>query len=215
MSLTEELSKVRENFFEKAPEDVKASAAKANKELFESGMATGLKEGEKAPDFTLTNAAGKEVSLYEELKKDRVVLTFYRGGWCPYCNLELKAYQNILNELREAGAELMAISPQRPDQSLSTQEKNELTFHVLSDPQQEVLRDYNVLFEFPDYLVDTYKEKFNLDLATFNDEEKAWKLPVPATFVIDRDGTILKASANADYTYRLDPNEVLAFLKQS
>ncbi|WP_243387307.1 peroxiredoxin-like family protein [Bacillus kexueae] len=212
MSLVEELRRQREGFLQKAPEEMKETMARATEELINSGVATGLKEGEKAPNFTLPNATGENVTLYDELQNGPVVLTFYRGGWCPYCNLELRAYQRVLDQLKEAGAQLIAVSPQKPDQSLTTQEKNELSFHVLSDTKKEVIQSYNLLFDFPTYLKDLYKDQLNLDLAKFNEEENPWSLPVPATFIIDQDGTIVKANVDPDYTNRLDPEEVVAFL---
>ncbi|WP_044339399.1 peroxiredoxin-like family protein [Rossellomorea aquimaris] len=213
--LTNELKEVRERFFANAPEHVKESVEKATKNLIESGVATGLKEGDIAPDFTLVNAAGERVTLSEELKNGRVILNFYRGGWCPYCNLELRAYENILDEIKDAGALLIAISPQMPDQSLSTKEKNNLSFQVLSDPKQEVLSDYNLLFELPDHLIHTYKNDFNIDLGTYNNTENPWRLPVSGTFIINQDRTILLADANPDYMFRMDPETVIQKLKKN
>ncbi|MCA0972223.1 AhpC/TSA family protein [Halobacillus litoralis] len=212
--LKDELKSVREKFFSKAPEHVTNNVNQATNELIESGAATGLKEGDQAPDFTLENASGESITLSEELKDGPVILNFYRGGWCPYCNLELRAYEEILDEIKAEGAQLIAISPQTPDQSLTTSEKNNLSYHVVSDSTQEVIKKYNLLFELPDYLVKTYKEDFNIDLSQYNDQQNPWKLPVSGTVVIGQDGTIIKSSANVDYMYRAEPREMLMHLKK-
>ncbi|MGR9050525.1 peroxiredoxin-like family protein [Halobacillus faecis] len=212
--LVDELEKVRKRFFSNAPEQVKKNVTQSTNELIESGIATGLAAGDKAPDFTLKNAKGEKITLSEELKKGRVVLSFYRGGWCPYCNLELKAYEEIIDEIESEGAQLMAISPQNPDESLTTQEKNNLSYPVLSDSTLEVIKSYNLLFELPDDLITTYKDDFNIDLQQFHgDHQNPWKLPVAGTLVIDQDRTILKSSANADYMYRTEPKDILMYLK--
>jgi peroxiredoxin len=214
MNLTMELAKVKEGFLARAPKEVVDSVESATKELINSGMATGLQEGEIAPDFLLPNAVGEKISLYEQLKKGPVVLTFYRGGWCPYCNLELRAYESVLQDIQEAGATLIAISPQKPDASLSTKEKNDLSFQVLSDDTYEVIRAYNLYFTFPEHLKQTYSEKFKLDLTKFNGSDDPWSLPVPGTFIINKDRKVVLARSNANYMERLDPAEVVSFLKE-
>ncbi|MCA1011706.1 peroxiredoxin-like family protein [Halobacillus halophilus] len=213
--LKDELKAVREKFFSKAPERVTNNVTHATNQLIDSGTATGLAEGDKAPDFTLENATGDSITLSKELSKGPVILNFYRGGWCPYCNLELRAYEAILDDIKAEGAQLIAISPQTPDQSLTTREKNNLSYEVVSDPAQEVIKDYNLLFEMPDYLVETYKNDFNINLNEYNSSENPWRLPVAGTVVIGQDGTILMSSANIDYMYRAEPREVLMHLKSS
>jgi peroxiredoxin len=212
VSLTTELTEIKNRFLAKAPEEVIESVTKATNELLEAGVGSGLKVGDKAPNFTLPNTRGESVQLFDELKKGKVVLSFYRGGWCPYCNLELRAYQSMIEEIHEGGATVLAISPQKIDESLMTEEKNELSFHVLSDEDYTVIKDYKLYFEFPDHLVQTYSEKFSLDLSKYNGSENPWSLPVPGTLIIDQDGTILKSYANVNYMERLDPQEVLAYL---
>ncbi|MBA2174918.1 AhpC/TSA family protein [Halobacillus locisalis] len=211
--LKDELKSVRDKFFSKAPQHVTDNVNKATEELIDAGTATGLKEGVKAPDFTLENASGEWITLSEELKKGPVILNFYRGGWCPYCNLELRAYEKVLGDIRAEGAQLIAISPQTPDQSLTTREKNDLSYEVVSDSTQEVMKDYNLLFELPDYLVDTYKNDFNINLNHYNSQQNPWRLPVAGTVVIHQDGTITKSSANVDYMYRAEPSEILMHLR--
>ncbi len=128
--------------------------AQATKELKESGVAEGLKEGDQVPDFKLPDATGKTVSITEELSKGPVILTQYRGGWCPYCNLELKAYQRELESIKDAGTTLIAISPETSDATLFTREKNELEFIVLSDEGNNVAEQFDLVFKMPNYLIE-------------------------------------------------------------
>lgn len=168
--------------------------------------------GHLAPDFALPNALGVIVRLSELLKRSAVVIVFYRGGWCPYCNLQLRAYQRVLPELRALGGELVAISPQLPDGSLSTTEKNALTFHVLSDVANAVARTYSLVFTVPPEVVAFYLRDKGVDLTQINGDE-SWELPIPATFVIGRDGAVAMADVDPDYTRRLEPATVLDTLR--
>jgi peroxiredoxin len=172
-----------------------------------------LKAGDRAPAIVLTNAKGRTVDVATLLKKGPVIVTFYRGGWCPYCNLELKAYQQILPEIATAGASLVAISPEKPDDTLSTAEKNALSFEVLSDVGQKVGRAFGLVYEFTDELKSAYRG-FNLDIPTHNGTPEEWALPVSATYLIDRDGVIIYAYTDPDYRDRADPREVLAALSK-
>ena len=172
---------------------------------------TMLKVGDLAPAIVLENAEGATVDVGTLLKKGPVIVTFYRGGWCPYCNLELKAYQDILPEIVAAGASLVAISPEKPDDTVSTAEKNALTFEVLSDVGQNVGRAFGLVYEFTEELKRAYNG-FNLDIPTRNGMPGEWALPVSATYVIDRNGSIVYAYTDADYRDRADPRGVLAVL---
>jgi peroxiredoxin len=201
-----------ESFRKKVPQEQQELMNRAIKELEESGVAMGLRKGQQAPDFTLPDANGKDVRLYEELKKGPVILTFYRGGWCPYCNMELRAYQSILDDIHQAGGQLIAVSPQTPDNSLSTKEKNELRFHVLSDVGNKVAQKYNLVYRLPDYLIELYKER-GLNIADFNGDD-SWTLPVSATYIIGQDGKIAFEYTKADYKDRAEPSEVLDELKK-
>ncbi|WP_412070446.1 peroxiredoxin-like family protein [Rubrivirga sp. IMCC43871] len=166
--------------------------------------------GDLAPSFELPNAIGQTVRLADLLAQGPVVLTFYRGGWCPYCSLELKALQNALPAITEAGARLVAISPQTPDATLSTTEKKALTFDVLSDVGNVIAREYGLVFEVPADLVEAY-QGFGIDLEAANGDG-THELPMPATFVIDIDGTVRYAFVDPDYTKRAEPADVLAAL---
>ncbi|MGD6794851.1 peroxiredoxin-like family protein [Metabacillus indicus] len=210
-ALLEQIKEYKEQFKKKAPAEKQELMNRATEELRASGTAQGLKVGEKAPDFTLPDATGKKVTLSEELKNGPVILTFYRGGWCPYCNLELKAYQRELDAINEASANLIAVSPETPDASLSTKEKNELDFLVLSDEGGNAGKAYDLVFDMPDYLIEVYKDS-GLDVATHNGNDD-WRLPKPATFVIGQDGVILFAEVDSDYTKRTDPEKVISVVQ--
>ncbi|MFO1312511.1 MAG: peroxiredoxin-like family protein [Burkholderiales bacterium] len=173
---------------------------------------TALKVGDAAPDITLPDALGRDVSLRSLWQQGPLVLIFYRGGWCPYCNLELRAWQQRLADLGAAGARLVAISPQTPDNSLSTAQKNELGFAVLSDSSLAASRGFGLAFALAPELVELYKEIGN-DLPTQNGNGQ-WVLPVPATYVIDRQGRIAFAHVVADYRERAEPQEVLSALER-
>ncbi|MBA2682810.1 MAG: AhpC/TSA family protein [Ktedonobacteraceae bacterium] len=170
-----------------------------------------LKAGDKAPDFTLPNVFGKQVTLSELLQHGPAVVTFYRGEWCPFCNLQLHAYQNILPQIRELGATLVAISPQTPDNSLSTVEKKELTFTVLSDVGNSVARQYKVVFALQDQFRALYTS-IGSDVPTFNGDQ-SWELPMPGTFIIDQNGTIRLTFVHEDHTRRLEPAALLDSLR--
>jgi peroxiredoxin len=167
--------------------------------------------GDAAPDFTLPNARGVPVTLSKLLAKGPVVLVFYRGGWCPYCNLQLRAYQRALPELRALGASLVAVSPEAPDKSLSTTEKNALEFEVLSDVLGEAGRAYRLFFDLSDELKTLYAAGGN-DLAQWNADGQ-WHLPMPATYVIGTDGQVALAYVDAESRNRLEPAEVVSALR--
>lgn len=169
--------------------------------------------GDKATDFSLSNALDETVSLSKLLKHHKVVLVFYRGTWCPYCNLQLTHYQAALERIHSLGAKLVAISPQTPDESLNIKEKNELKFEVLSDNGNIVARNYTTVFKNGNAPVNTMSELgFDFD-AHYSDDSR--ELPVPAVFIINQDGTIAFAKAEGgDYRNRVDVSEILETLKK-
>ncbi len=177
-----------------------------------SGVARGIAVGDVAPDFTLTDAVGNQVVLADLLTEGPVVVTFYRGEWCPYCNLQLRALQAALPQITSAGATLVAISPQAPDHALTMTEKHELAFPVLSDVDQEVSESYKVRFDVTGELEDIQVNVFKSDPAQQNADGRR-SLPVPSTFIIDRDGTVRFAAVNADWRVRVEPADVIAALK--
>ena len=212
MSLKEQLAEYRADWRKRVPADRQAIMELHIEQLRTGVIArTMLKVGNRAPEFMLCNAKGEIVDIGALRKKGPVIVTFYRGGWCPYCNLELKAFQEILPEIKAAGASLVAISPEKPDDTLSTAEKNALVFEVLSDVGQKVGRAFGLVYQFTDELRSAY-HGFGRDIPAHNGAPGEWALPVSATYVIDRDGTIIYAYTDVDYRDRADPRDVLDFL---
>jgi peroxiredoxin len=212
MSLKERLAEYRAGWYQRVPAERQAIMQRHIDELHSGAIArTMLKVGDRAPAIVLENAKGATVDVGTLLKKGLVIVTFYRGGWCPYCNLELKAYQQILPEIAATGASLVAISPEKPDDTLSTAEKNALSFEVLSDVGQKVGRAFGLVYEFTEELKSAY-HGFNLDIPARNGTPGEWVLPVSATYVIDRDGVIVYAYTDVDYRDRADPRDVLQVL---
>lgn len=173
-----------------------------------AGRALGV--GDVAPDFTLPNAFGAPARLADRLREGPVVLSFYRGNWCPYCNLELRALQGSLPALRARAAALVAVSPEPPDQSLSTTEKLALDFDVLSDRGNEVARRFGLVYTVSAEARELLRS-FGIDVGAHNGADR-WELPLTATYVIDRDHYILFAHLEPDYRRRIDPRDVVAAL---
>jgi peroxiredoxin len=194
------------------PRPVIDTMLRATKELIDSGLAQrALKAGDVAPSFTLSDPEGAPVSSADLLAKGPLVVSFYRGVWCPYCNLELQALQAALPDFRQAGASLAAISPQTPVNSRKSVRENKLDFPILSDTRNEVAAAFGLRFELPDYLVELYKNLKN-DLPNFNGDD-SWTLPMPARYVIGQDGVIRYAEVNPDYTRRPEPSDMLPVLR--
>ena len=196
-----------------------ASAAKASPEAKAAVMATleelrraqitqkAIQVGDKAPDFALPGIGGQTVRLSDLLQEGPVVVAWYRGGWCPYCNLQLHALQQALPQIESRGARLVAISPEKPDNSLTTAQKHDLKFHVLSDGGNAVARDYGLIFTLPDALRTLYG-KFGIDLEATNGDA-SWTLPLPAVYVIDKSGRVTYAFLDVDYKRRAEPATIV------
>lgn len=210
-TLGEQLAAYQAGFKQRAAPDRVAMMEAATADLRATGIeARALKAGDKAPELTLPDALNRPVRLSTLWAEGPLVLIFYRGGWCPYCNLELRAWQQQLPALQRLGGQLVAVSPQTPDNSLSTAEKNELAFAVLSDSALQASTGFGVAFEMPPELIDLYSRVGN-DLAVLNGNGR-WVLPVPATYLIDREGRIAFAHVEVDYRERAEPRDVLAAL---
>ncbi len=213
MSLQVELDELYNGFTKKVPPEIVNLMLDATRRLADTGIAqNSLKVGEKAPDFELPNVKGESVNLHSLLEQGPVVLNFYRGGWCPYCSLELNAYNKHLGDIENLGASLVAISPQTPDNSLSTAEKNDLKFEVLSDVGNKTANQFGLVFKLDSSLHEIYT-KFGLELPKYNGDD-SWEIPLPGTYVIDKDGTVQYAFVNADYTKRAEPEEVIEKLEE-
>jgi peroxiredoxin len=207
-TLQSELEAFRTNFMAKVPDEIRDAMTSADLALAATGIAErSVKKGDTAPDFALPDATGKILRLSDLLAKGPVVVSFYRGGWCPYCNMELRALQKALPDIAALGATLLAVSPEKPDETLSTAEKNELAFPVLSDKGSAVSKAYGIAFDLAEELRPIYT-RFNHALPDRNGTE-SWVLPIPATFVIARDRQVALAFVDADYRKRLEPADIL------
>eukprot|EP00178_Gracilaria_changii_P003679 TRINITY_DN1551_c0_g1_i1.p6 TRINITY_DN1551_c0_g1~~TRINITY_DN1551_c0_g1_i1.p6 ORF type:complete len:226 (-),score=62.97 TRINITY_DN1551_c0_g1_i1:2430-3107(-) len=212
--LAPQLQAVKDKFLSSVSEQVVSGIAKTSDNFKKSYTPNPLKLGDVAPDFTLRNATGAEVSLSALLQKhSAVVLTWYRGGWCPYCNLALRAFTQLNEQIEAMGAKLVALSPETPDESLSTSEKNELDFEVLSDDGLLVADKFGVMFTVPDDIKTLYKS-FGVDLDSRNGNggTRLARLPLPATFVLDKSGVVKYVFADVDYTARAEPAHVMDVL---
>lgn len=213
-SLGEQLAAKQANFEQNAPPERVQAMASALSSVAASGIVdNAISKGDKAPDFALQNAVGDSVSLYEELAKGPVILTWYRGSWCPYCNLQMHDYQKFLGDIQAAGAQLIAISPELPDGALTWKEKNELEFIVLSDIGNKVAREYGIVYTIPDAISAGYKPGGRNDLSKINGDDSL-ELPLAVTYVIGIDGTVEYSFVDADYRKRAETSEVVAFVSQ-
>ncbi|MDA8027342.1 MAG: peroxiredoxin-like family protein [Actinomycetota bacterium] len=211
-SLAQQLKEQNEAGRARIPAETLAVMDRATADIASSGIVeSSLNVGAVVPDFSLLDANGTKVALSSLLAKGPVVLAFYRGGWCPYCSIELRALQAKLPEITAADATLVAISPQTPDNSLSTAEKLELAFPVLSDDGNHVADSFGLVFTIPEDLREVYAG-FGLDLPKANGDD-TFQLPMPATYVLRTDGTVAWRFADADYTKRAEPDDVIAALK--
>lgn len=219
MSLQERLDAFKADFRAgkppfNAPPEIHPVMERATAELIASGQAgRAIKAGDHAPAFDLLDQDSHPVSSAGLLAQGPLVLTFYRGVWCPYCNIELQALNEALPAIRAHGANVVAISPQTPANSRKSVRQNKLGFPVLSDVNGETGARFGLRFALPGYLVDLYKALRN-DLPSFNDDP-SWTLPMPARYVIGRDGVVLYSEVNPDYTHRPDPSEMLPVLEKA
>lgn len=211
-TLQSQLADFKAGFKTRATPERVATMEAATAQLRSSGIEqAALSVGQRAPQISLPNARGKQVDLAKLWQRSPLIVVFYRGLWCPYCNLELRAWQQLLPEVQAKGAQLIAISPQTPDNSLTTREKNELAFEVLSDSSFQAAHAFGIAFDMPQELNDLYSSVGH-DLPKTNGNGR-WALPVPATYVIDRAGIIQYANVDADYCNRAEPSDVLSHVK--
>ena len=211
MKLQELLNEKKQDFEAKASDDIKKIYAEGIAAVANNGiLATAINVGDTAPDFTLKNALGDTVVLSDYLIKGPVVLTWYRGGWCPYCNITLQRLQQELPKLMAEGAHLLALTPELPDKSISTKEKNELAFEVLSDVGNGVAKKYGITYKLIKSVADKYQGSF--DLHGYNGDDSD-ELPLAATYVIDQQGTVQYAFLDAEYRNRAEPSEILEIVK--
>jgi len=210
MPLQSELDAVKAGWVRRVGADIAQMVADGNASL-EPLAAKALKSGEQFPQVELTDHLGRVTDLRVLTHRGPLVVTFYRGGWCPYCNLELRAYQEVLPEINKLGAQLVAVSPETPDNTLSTAEKNGLTFTVLSDAKGKFADALGIRFELSPG-VRAYLAAAGRDLPARNADDR-WSLPMPATYVVERSGRIAFAHIEPDYRKRIDPSAAVQALR--
>jgi len=207
-----ELDAMKQGFLAKAPSEKVSDFERGIDEVADSGvLQQALGTGDKVPDFSLPSAQGGEVSLSELLKKGPVVLVWYRGGWCPYCMVHLKAMQEALGGIRAAGGEVVAISPEIPEKAAETREKNGFEFPIVSDTGNRIARQFRVVYDLPDYVAAHFQESHMLSEYNGDDSET---LPLAVAYVIDSSGTIRYAYLDADYRRRAEPEVLLSEVRK-
>ena len=169
-----------------------------------------LNVGGKMPSFTLNDSLGKAVTSKDLLKQGNLVVVFYRGAWCPFCNKYLNTLQKNMSQIKAAGGHLVAISVENADRSQAVAKKNDLTYTVLSDPNLTVARMFKIVYQMPDDLNAKYRSG-GLDVAKYNSMEKA-ELPISATYIVNKKGEITYAHIEPDYKKRPTPDEIIAAL---
>ncbi|MEM6669007.1 MAG: peroxiredoxin-like family protein [Pseudomonadota bacterium] len=211
MSLQEQLDAFKAKFKTQAPAEAFEAFARSTQELIDSGQAErAVAAGDVAPDFTLTDQDGETVSLKSLLANGPVVVSFYRGVWCPYCNIELKALEAALGEIKARGASLVAISMQGASDSRKSQRDNKLSFPILTDQNGELAQKFGIRWSLQDYVIPIHAG-FGVELPKIHGDGQ-WNLPMPARYVIDTDGFVAYAEVNPDYTRRPDPSDVFPVL---
>lgn len=213
-SLREQFAQRKELIAKYVPPEAQAIHARAIYDLKASGIESKiLHSGSKAPPFELTDQNGKVVSSPVLLSRGKLVICFFRGRWCPFCVGQLEAMQQILPQIHAAGGELVAMSPQTAQQNSFMADQHRLAFPLLSDTGNNVAGQFGLVYRVPEAQQTLYQRTF-VNLAFVNGDNN-WELPIPATYILDRDGSVLFASANADYTERPEPAEILRFLTSS
>lgn len=208
-SLETQLGALREQATARLPKEASELSARAIAELETTVVRQALAVGEVAPDFTLAVAgSGRKAHLGEELERGPAILSFYRGHWCPYCNLELQGVQRRYSEIKALGAQVFFIGPETEEDALKLMEKQHATIPLLFDLDGRVMDAYRISFEIPEYLRPGYA-RFGLP---GSNPGTGWRLPIPATFVLDRSGVVRARYVNADYTHRMEPADIIRAL---
>lgn len=210
-SLREIFAERRDLIAKYVPHDVGVIHARVVEELKQLGTARQtFRVGAKIPQFELSDQNGKPASTRQLLATGPLIVSFIRGRWCPFCVAQLEAMNLLVSQIKEAGAAFAAISPQTVKQSFFMVDQHNLRFPLLSDPGNQVARKFGLVYRVPEYQQSIYKRAFvNLPFAN---GDASWELPIPATFVVDREGSVVYSSANEDYTDRPEPAEILQAL---
>jgi peroxiredoxin len=213
MTLEQTLSQLRERFGKMLPSE-SAAVMEGHIDSLRKGGAVNqiLKPGAPAPAFTLKSQNGEDVSSADLLSRGPLVVSFTRGGWCPYCAAEVRALNDLYDQYRQAGVELVVLSPQSAERAIKQATDDKLKFNLLADENNEVGKAFGVVYTFTADLKNLYLNMFKIDIQAMNGAT-VWQLPIPARFIIDTNGTIRDAKADPDYRYRPDPSEALAIIK--
>jgi peroxiredoxin len=208
----EELEALQERYRTAAPADRLKVFEEGIEKVAKSGvLESALKVGAKAPNFKLPDQDGDPVELSKLLEDGPVVVTWYRGGWCAFCNIALRGLSRKLPEIREQGASVVAISPEAPKHATETVESNELGFPALFDQGNKVAQQYGLAYRMPDSVIEQFRDYRNLPDVNGDD---SWRLPLAATYIIDSEGVIRYAFVEADYRKRADPAQIVAALRE-
>ncbi len=211
MTLQAKLDAFKIQFEAQAPAAAIEAFHRSTRELIDNGNASrALRAGQTAPEFTLTDSDGNDVSSRALLAKGPLVVTFYRGAWCPYCNIELQALEAVADDIRARGANLVAVSMQNASSSRKSQRENNLSFPILSDQGGELSQAFGVRWNVQAY-ARKYFAEFGVDLPTIHGDGE-WNLPMPARYVISSNGTIEYAEVNPDYTQRPETDDLFPVL---
>ena len=209
--LAKQIEQFNNELATQVPQEVLEAFGKSIEDLQKKNIEEkSIKLGEIMPEFLLPNVKNEIINSNEILKNGKMIIAFYRGSWCPYCNLELKMLQDHLPKIKDKNATLVAISPQSPDNSLTVVEKHNLTFEVLTDTDNLFAKQLGISFELQDFVL-PYYQALGIDLMHFNKNNDN-SLPVPAVFVIDQNGKIIYKFVDANYMNRIDIDELLQTL---
>ena len=190
------------------PAEVLATMARATEDLLASGVeGRALRQGDRLPEFELPDQHGRRRRVHDYLREAPLVINVYRGGWCPYCNLEMKALQAVLPQIESLGARLIGLAPETPEHAGETATRHAIEIDILSDSGNRVAQLLGLVFELPEELRAIYARN-GIDIPAFNGDD-SFRLPVPATYIVDQAGMIAYAFVNADYTQRLEPAGIL------
>ena len=213
MTLKQMIEDLQAESLPNIPQEILQTMMQATQELVASGIAgKALQVGEQAPEFTLRNTRNEVISLASLREQGPVVLNFYRGAWCPYCNLELKALNDALPEITALGGSLVSISPNIMEKSAAFVADNPFGFDILSDVDNIVATEYRLVFTLADKLQPIY-DQFGIDLPVFDGNER-FELPMPATYIVRPNGIVAAGFIHEDYTQRMEPAAIIECLEQ-
>lgn len=213
MDLQEKLSKLKMRVEGNMPKEYVDIMHAATKSLEESGIKDiVLKVGDKMPEFELQNQNGEIIKSSVLYSTSPLIITFYRGFWCPYCNTDLAYLNNYVNEAEQLGAKMIAISPEKTEYSNKIIKSQNLKFDILMDQSNKVAEKFGLKFHLPNDLIGLYRDGFNINLPQLHNDTE-WTLPMPGRFLVDTNGIIKYAEATPDYTTRPNPDEIMNVLR--